>query len=344
MKKGLRILIYLLTLLVFTSIGWFGHVLHSLPKNSEKTNFSPSQNDPKPLLKYTIENLKKTVFEPEKIEMGEQIEETDTHMTYKYFMEFAPDLGNTRKKVSGIINIPKKDHSGNVAEKFPIVVMFRGYVDPTKYFTGNGTQHAGEYFAANGFITIAPDFLGYGESSKEAENVFESRFQTYVTAITTLKSVSSINKFDGKNIFIWGHSNGGQISLTTLEATGYSYPTVLWAPVSKPFPYSILYYTDDASDSGKFLRGRLSEFENDYDTDLYSLTNYLDRINAPIQLNQGTNDSAVPYTWSDKLAKDLTNLKKDITYIKYKGADHNMRPKWNEVVENNLIFFGKNTK
>ena len=222
-----------------------------------------------------------------------------------------------------------------------MVVMFRGYVDPTQYFIGDGTKASAEYFAANEFITVAPDFLGYGDSDKEAENVFESRFQTFVTAITTLKSASSIKQFDGKNIFIWGHSNGGQIALTTLEITGVNYPTVLWAPVSKPFPYSILYYTDDASDSGKFLRKQLADFENDYDVNLYSLTKYLGNIKAPLQLNQGTADESVPLAWSDLLAKNLKESTVSAEYIKYPGADHNLTPSWDQAVTNALIFYQK---
>lgn len=323
---------YLLTAIIFALIGWFANTAYHLPKPSENII---TQVRPTPLTKYSIEDLSKADIQPSVIEIGKVLKTEEDFTSYEFTMKFSPDMSNDLKITSGLINIPNKNG------EFPVIVMFRGYVDPTQYFTGNGTQHAGEYFASNGFITVAPDFLGYGESSKETENVFESRFQTYVTAITTLKSISSISKFDRKNIFIWGHSNGGQISLTTLEATSFTYPTVLWAPVSKPFPYSILYYTDDASDSGKFLRSKLSEFENDYDTDLYSLTNYLDRINAPIQLNQGTNDSAVPYTWSDKLAEDLTNLKKDITYIKYRGADHNMSPNWNQAITNALDFYKK---
>ena len=36
---------------------------------------------------------------------------------------------------------------------------------------------------------------------------------------------------------------------------------ILWAPVSKPFPYNILYYTDEAEDRGKWLRGEIAKFE-----------------------------------------------------------------------------------
>jgi dipeptidyl aminopeptidase/acylaminoacyl peptidase len=248
-------------------------------------------------------------------------------------MQFSPDFSQNLKTTSGVINIPKE------GGPFPVIVMFRGYVNQETYLMGQGTSPSAAVFAQNGFITIAPDFLGYGESDIEASNIFETRFQTYVTAVTTIKSANSIKQWDGKNILIWGHSNGGQIALTTLEITGGTYPTVLWAPVAKPFPFSILAYLDEADDGGKLIIGELSEFNDTYDAGKFSLTNYFDKIIAPIQLNQGTNDDAVPFWWSDSLVKALKKLEIDISYLKYPGANHNLVPSWNQAVENSMLFF-----
>lgn len=321
---------YLLLILVFTLIGWFANVAYNLPRGSNPI----AEIRPTPLAKYTIENLSRAKVNPSQIVIGKVLKDNPKFVTYEFTFSFDPTLATgPQKTVSGAINIPKGEGP------FPLIVMFRGFVDPTKYFIGEGTAPSAKVFAQNGFITVAPDFLGYGDSDNEARDVFESRFQTFTTAMETLKSVTTIKEFDQKNLFIWGHSNGGQITLTTLETTGVAYPTVLWAPVSKPFPYSILYYTDEASDSGKFLRRELAAFENDYDTDLYSLTNYLGLIKAPIQLNQGTADDAVPIAWSDLLAKELETASVSATYIKYPGADHNMQPSWNLAVQNSLQFF-----
>jgi len=130
--------------------------------------------------------------------------------------------------------------------------------------------------------------------------------------------------------------------LTILEITRKTYPTVLWAPVSKPFPYSVLYYTDESQDGGKLIRRELAKFEEDYNTDLYSIETYFDRINAPIELHQGTIDDAVPVSWSNHLSKTLIDLSKDINYYVYPQADHNLNPSWNTVIERNLKYFQKN--
>jgi alpha-beta hydrolase superfamily lysophospholipase len=106
------------------------------------------------------------------------------------------------------------------------------------YETGIGTQRVGEYFASHGFVTIAPDFLGYGQSDKPVKDSFEDRFLTYTTVIDLLSSLKSLNTAltnkgikdvtcDDKKISIWAHSNGGQIALTVAEVTGFTYPLVL---------------------------------------------------------------------------------------------------------------------
>lgn len=329
---------YLLFAIIFILIGWFGRILYTLPKNSNVQKTISQIVKPTPLVKYSIENLSKTSFESSKINIGDIITETADYSAYKYTMQFKPDLTGAIKKVSGVINIPKGDG------EFPVIVMFRGFVSQETYTMGTGTQPSAKVFAQSGYITIAPDFLGYGESDKEASDIFESRFQTWVTAAVTLKSVSTLDKWDGKNIFIWGHSNGGQIALTTLEATGVEYPTVLWAPVSMRFPASVLYYIDDAEDGGKYLINEVAKFEEIYDAEKFSLTNYFSQIKAPILLNQGTGDTAVPYWLSDNLNKKLKDATISATYIKYPGADHNMKPAWDSVVENNLNFFEENLK
>ena len=119
---------------------------------------------------------------------------------------------------------------------------------------------------------------------------------------------------------------------------------MLWAPVSATFPYSILYYSDEAEDGGKLLRRELSEFENVYDTDFYSLKNYLDRIKALIQIDQGTADDAIPMAWSDNLVKTLKDQDLEVNYNIYPGSDHNLEPMWNIAIQKDLEFFRLNLK
>ena len=311
-----KVLLILISSLLFV-FGWWGSDIY---KNSKNQNLQlPNWNKPKPLEKYTIDNLSKTNFKPSKININNNI--------FDFLVE--------GKKVTGLINLPETN------DQLPIAVLIRGYVDQSIYQTGDGTKRVGEYFRDNEYITLAPDFLGYGGSDSESSNIFESRFQTYTTVLTLLKSINKENfpNWDQKNIFIWAHSNGGQIALTVLEITGENYPTVLWAPVTESFPYSILFYTNESDDGGKYIRRELARFEKDYDTDKFSLTNYLDRINAPIEYHWGTNDDAISSEWRDKFVKQMKLLNKDFKNYNHPGADHNMNPLWGEVMQQTQEFF-----
>ena len=100
------------------------------------------------------------------------IEEEETFSSYLFTFEFDPTLsGKEMKKITGMINIP----NSNSGETFPLVIMLRGYVDQTIYQTGMGSKNASYFLAENGFLTLAPDFLGYAGSDSEAGNIFESR-------------------------------------------------------------------------------------------------------------------------------------------------------------------------
>jgi hypothetical protein len=111
------------------------------------------------LYKYSIENLSTTNFKPSTIEIGKVLKDNPTFTSYEFtILQFSPDFSNNLKTVSGLINIPKG------AGPFPVIVMYRGYVDQTQYSIGEGTQPSAAVFANAGFITVAPDFLGYGDS------------------------------------------------------------------------------------------------------------------------------------------------------------------------------------
>ncbi len=160
---------------------------------------------------------------------------------------------------------------------------------------------------------------------------------------TGLKAKNINLQIDPGRVGIWAHSNGGQIALSLLEITGKKYPTVLWAPVSKPFPYSILYYTDEFDDHGKALRKLVADFEKDYDAELYSPTNYFDWIKATLQIHQGGSDEAVPQVWSDDLVATLKEKEKHVEYFTYPGENHNFNNgSWSLAASRTSQFFKEN--
>lgn len=344
MKKVLGIVLILSGLIVF----YFSYQNFI----GEETIFSPLADTnyrTKPLEKYAFDNLKKRSFLGSRLELGKKIKDDRIFSSYLFY--FYPE----GKKVSGLINIPK------TSGKHPILIMFRGDANKKGYITGFGTNHAGQVFARNGFITIAPDFLGFGESASSSSNLIEERFENYLVSLNLIPSLKNINQVldqnhmnaraDLEKIGIWGHSNGGHMALVTLEITGEKYPTSLWAPVSKFFPYSILYDIDSYEDQGRQLRRLLADFEADYQSERYSPPNFFDWINAPIILHHGGKDDVVAHIWSDDLYQKMKKLGKQIVYHSYPQDDHNFsKGSWAKVVARDISFYktnfnaGKNIK
>jgi len=301
----------------------------------------------KPLEEYQFKNLKKRNFPPSNIILGKVIKQTQEYESRMFYFNTKNIVTGKEEKNSGLMNIPVK--SGDL---YPVLILIRGYVDEEIYEPGVGTKHFGEYAVSQGYVTLAPDFLGYGESDKPSVQSIEERFQTYVTTLTLISSVNNLNfsfekekiavRIDADKIGIWGHSNGGQIALSVLEISKKEMPTVLWAPVSKPFPYSILYYTDEFEDRGRVLRKVVAAFEKDYNADNYSMTNYLGLIKSPIQIHQGGIDEAVPQKWSDQLADELKKIKRQVEYFTYPYENHNFNNGyWDQAAGRSLSFYNR---
>lgn len=329
---------------------------------------------PKPLQKYAIAELKQYPFQTSKIQVTEKVADREGYSEYLF------TYTTVGKKMSGLLTVPlplPEDQS-----HLRTIVMIRGYVPPENYVPGIGTSPAARYFAKQGFVTFAPDFFGYGGSDAEPADEWEARFIKPVTVVELIRSLQTkgvvgdiMSLPTTQNIGIWAHSNGGQIALTALEISGESVPTALWAPVTAPFPYSILFYGDEVADEGKSQRAWIAMFEKIYNAADFSLTQHLDLLSGPLQIHHGTNDEAALKTWSDEFtvkldlendrrADRLLNLEQatqsadldqkfaitsaslqpiKYQYFVYPGADHNLRPveNWNLAVARDLSFFQK---
>lgn len=263
----------------------------------------PDPTPEQPLRKYSIQNLGSYPYQLSEINLERVLEKNADFTSYLFSYR---TLG---KKMTGQLNVP----NGSPETVYPVIVLIRGYVDIEEYKTGMGTAPVAAEYARHGYVTLAPDFLGFGESEPSGPG-WEERFEKPVNVIELIKSLrqhtqlefkKAFFKIDPQKLGIWAHSNGGQITLTTLEALGEPIPTSVWAPVTAPFPYSVLYYSDEMDDGGKGMRSAVAGFESVYNVQEYSLTQHIDRLRGPIQLHQGTLDDAVPQKWSDEFVKKV---------------------------------------
>jgi len=283
--------------------------------------------------KYTFPYLAQRTFTPSPIVLERVLSKKPEYTSWLF------SIVVDGKRVTGQVNIPTG------GGRFPVIVMQRGYVDKEIYQTGIGTRKVAEVYAKRGFLTLAVDFLGYGGSDSESDDVLEARFEKPVTVLTLLASLSSLSQADASRVGLWGHSNGGQITLSVLEITGRTYPTVLWAPVTMKFPDSFLQFVDDLPDKGAYLKNQLDIFHERYVDEDYSISAHLGDIQAPLLLHQGTADDAVPFEWSNTFVQQMTKLGHPIEYFTYPGEDHNFaKGSWGKVVERDVAYFGRELK
>jgi pimeloyl-ACP methyl ester carboxylesterase len=389
---------FLLALLLTLSTGtivYFGQQ-QKLPwqkKASIEESAEKQQEKERPLLAYSIPllaekyqtgNYQKTTTKIKVLSCLNCDEKDSEIRQYQILYESqGQQLSATLTIAQELLNDPNKN------QNLPLILMVRGYVPAENYFPGNGTAHAAAVFAQAGFVTIAPDFLGYGASDPESTDPWLNRFikplnvidlllairqektfllpsnnsstsdsasqsstkitQQQLTAENEYKNYSiSINP---EKIAFWGHSNGGQITVSVLEILGEKIPTSLWAPVLAPFPYSILYFSDEEADEGKQSRQFIANFEKDYDVFDFSLTQHLDLLQADLQVQHGSNDDSALLSWSQEFASKITAENKrrqaenieplQFTLIPYAGADHNLNGAWNSAVQQDLTFYRK---
>ena len=328
-KKGIVIIFLVL-------LGLIGYFYLDFQLENGKRPVSPLgrlKKEPGPLEKYSFEALRERELVGSQIKLERVIKEEEKYTAYLFSFE------SEGKKVTGQANLPKK------AGKFPVVVMLRGYADDKIYFTGLGTRKAAGVFAENGFITLAPDFLGFGSSDTSSADILEARFERPVTILNLLSSIKTLEKANPEKIVLWGHSNGGQIALSVLEITKRAIPTTLWAPVTRGFPESVLNYIDDddeLDELGLKVKKRIDDFLDSYEPERFSITTYFANIIAPLQVHQGTGDPLVPVSWSDEFVERMNNLGKEVLYFTYKGDDHNLARNWDLVVSRDIAFFKEN--
>ncbi len=332
-----------------------------------------------PLLQYSIENLRGREYQTSQITIEKLVKIEPSFASFTFSYE------TLHKKMTGLMNVPLNSQT---ADSLPVLVLVRGYIPPANYAPGAGTKNAGEYFAQHGYITLAPDFFGFGGSDKESSDEWEARFQKPINVVELLKTVTfseSITVPDDilsskpqlpthiqvnrNQIGLWAHSNGGQITLTALEIGSFPFPSTFWAPVTAPFPYSVLYFSDEEADEGKASRKWISQFDAKYDALAFSMPQHINLLKGPIQIHQGVADEAIHYIWSDefvdKLRTENTRRKKqataeatvsaelqstlplqpiEVTYYRYPGSNHNMQPDWSTVIQRDLEFFDKNVR
>ncbi len=259
---------------------------------------------------YTFEALGKRQFKPRDIKLGAILAQEENFTSYVFTYQ------SDGKTISGMANLPKGEG------RFPVIILLRGYADSQNYHVGLGTERSANNLAMSGFLTLAPDFLGYGYSDWEDKDILSARFYRPAEVLSLLSAVSSLPSADSGRIGLWGHSNGGQIALSLLEITGKAYPTSLWAPMSLGFPESVLVYLG-TEDVGNIVKEKVDKFLVNNDPKKYSISEYFEKIKAPFIVHQATSDELIKTEWTKSLAEKLKSNGNKVDLYLYPRENHN---------------------
>lgn len=335
MNKFVKILIIAILLLVLINFVIYFYYINSNQSIfiAKGLNSENKRNKEHPL---TIDSLKNRSYGKGEIKI-----EKDLGIK-RNFKSYIISYYSDGLKQYSLLNIPniKKPAKG-----FPVIVVNHGHIPPEKYSTVDSYKLVSSYYANNGFLVLKPDYRGHDQSEKGSESRTD-RLSYAVDVLNLYYLIPTLDNADFDNVFIYGHSMGGGVTLTVLEVANNVKAATLWSAVSTEFPESMLYFRRKRNpEQADELLLELKKIFNEDDFKKLSPVNYLKYITAPIIIQHGTDDSSVPLEWSYQLAEKLKVLDKYYEYYKYQNDDHNFaRGNFYKVLKKDVDFFKKYIK
>ena len=268
-----------------------------------------------------IENLRQREYKSSPIIVENTLSNNGVYTSY--LISYSSD----GLKIYGRMNVPTG------SDPFPIIILDHGYFNASSFTSGDGTQTIADILARNGYLTLASDYRGFGESENDEQGSRGHRPDYAIDVLNLIASVPNLEKTNSNKIGMWGHSMGGEVALRVAEATDMVKAIVLWAPTSGRVSDNARFYGN-----GRRLQGSSS-------TDGASPINYLRFIFSPISLHQGLSDTEVRPEWSKELNEALKKEGKIVEYFEYPGQDHNFRNLgWDVISKRTIDFFDKYLK
>ncbi|OUJ76169.1 alpha/beta hydrolase family protein [Hymenobacter crusticola] len=134
-----------------------------------------------------------------------------------YRMVYKVKYQGQNVQASGLLGIPRGMPTTPALLSAQHGTMFRQAEAPSNF---PATFSGFELFASAGFITVIPDFIGYGTS----QNIFHPYFDRKSSALTVvnmLKAAQYFLKSDGvalnNNLFLAGYSEGGYVTMAAQQ-------------------------------------------------------------------------------------------------------------------------------
>jgi len=246
-------------------------------------------------------------------------------------------------KINGLLTVPfaEPPEAG-----WPAILFIHGYIPPKQYSTTGNYPTYQARLARAGFVTFKPDLRGHGES--EGEPVSAHYSEKYVVdTLSALAYLKNYQAVDPERIGHWGHSNGGQIGLRVAVISDDIKAFSFWAGVVGSYEDMFETYNNNidflrnAASSSLVVQNGLPSKNPDFWNRLDPF-DYLDDIQAPIQLQHGAADKSVPIVLSESLRNALKAANKEVEYFSYPGADHNLAQNVSLAFRRTIDFYNDN--
>ncbi len=283
---------------------------------------------------FTIESLRKREYKKSAITIESKAYSTDS------FVAQVISYDSDGNKLYALLSVPKNSNPNT-----PFLILNHGYIDPDVYSTISSYKNSFDYFAGKGFIVLKPDYRAHGNSGGDKKDPL-NRLNYPIDVLNLIASLPSLSptiiQSSKRDIFIWSHSMGGDISLKVLEVAGSKIKRAsFWAPVSAPYPESMLYFLKihDAANY-EITKELVYKYFSADDFVKLSPSKNTHFIKSEIILHHGTADESVPYKWSVDLVNELTSSKISHKFYTYQGEDHNFTKGANgTVLKRDIDFF-----
>ncbi|BAC12418.1 acylamino-acid-releasing enzyme [Oceanobacillus iheyensis HTE831] len=191
-----------------------------------------------------------------------------------------------------------------------------------------------QYLAAQGYAVAAPNVrgsMGYGREYVQLDDI-RKRMDAVADLNYLVEDLVSTHQTDRNRVGIMGRSYGGFMVLAAIT----HYPTVWAAAVDI---VGISHFRTFLENTGPWRR-RLREQEYgslEHDSDFFeeiAPLNHTEKIQVPLLIFHGKNDTRVPVSEAEQLTKDLESQGKDVELIIFEDEGHQTEKLENHVVMN----------
>ena len=244
-------------------------------------------------------------------------------------------------KVHALVATPRGEKP---AGGFPVLVANHGHhPDPPRYgITAEGVDwRPGDYYraipelyAAMGFLVVMPDYRGHSNSEgfEFTDGMLESLYCTE-DVLGLVAALRDIEDADPQNVFMWGHSLGGEVTLRALLAADVVKGASLWSSVGGDIWDQSFYYSRykdplamDSAERPKEVIDKLREdmaaLDGPFAWEQGEPLDYLEHLKAPIIIHHAIGDRGAAYMWAARLAKELYLRSHPYEFHTYAGEDH----------------------